>query len=60
MNKSDAIPIDEDFVVYTPSKNGAMRAISMSYAGDFRGGAINVCNCRCFITYYDEADEILT
>ena len=53
------IPIDEDFVVLTPTKYGAVERL-MKYAGDNRGGAINVCNCRCFSTYYDESDEIIT
>ena len=60
MDTGDSIPIDEDFVVLTPTKYGGMQPINMSYAGDSRGGAINVCNCRCFTTYYDEEDEILT
>ena len=58
MDTGKPIPIDEDFVVLTPTKYGAVEK-RMSYAGDSRGGAINVCNCRCFITYYDEEDEVI-
>jgi hypothetical protein len=52
------IPIDDDFEVFTPTKSGIPEKRYMAYAGDIRGGAINVCNCRCFSTYYDEEDEI--
>ena len=49
MSPKPAIPIDDDFIV---------RGQPMSYAGDPRGGALNVINCRCFIAYYDAEDEI--
>jgi len=31
----------------------------MGYAGDPRGGAKNVINCRCVIIYADEQDIVL-
>ena len=43
------IPIEEDFIV------GGAR---MGYAGDPRGGARNVINCRCVILYTSDLDEI--
>jgi uncharacterized protein with gpF-like domain len=41
------VDMNEDFIV------GGMR---MGFAGDSRGGAANVINCRCVITYADERD----
>jgi len=41
--------MDEDFIV------GGM---PMSFAGDSKGGAKNVVNCRCVIIYVDEQDII--
>jgi hypothetical protein len=38
LGKEAPIPLDQDFVV-----NGEF----MAYPGDPRGGAINVCNCKC-------------
>ena len=43
-------PMNEDFVV-----GGA----PMSYAGDPKGGARNVINCRCVIVYADAQDIVL-
>tara|TARA_R100000353_G_scaffold105396_1_gene76007 strand:- start:681 stop:1502 length:822 start_codon:yes stop_codon:yes gene_type:complete len=42
--------MNEDFLV-----GGAL----MSHAGDPRGGARNVINCRCVIIYVDEQDVVL-
>lgn len=50
-------PIDEPFIVPTPTKNGVIN-YRMRYTGDQNGGAANVCNCRCFTLYYDESDII--
>ena len=44
------VDMDEDFTV-----GGA----KMSFAGDPRGGARNVINCRCVIVYADEQDIVL-
>ena len=41
------VPMDEDFTI-----GGA----KMEYAGDPKGGAKNVVNCRCVIVYVDEED----
>lgn len=41
------VDMNEDFIV-----GGA----PMGFAGDSRGGASNVINCRCVITYADERD----
>ena len=41
------VDMDEDFTV------GGM---PMAFAGDSRGGAANVINCRCVIVYADERD----
>lgn len=41
------VDMNEDFIV------GGM---PMSYAGDPKGGAVNVINCRCVIIYADEQD----
>lgn len=43
------VGIDEDFIV-----NG----IPMGYAGDPRGGAGNIINCRCVILYVTPEDEV--
>jgi len=43
------VPIEEDFLV------GGAR---MSYAGDPKGGAKNVINCRCVILYTSDLDTI--
>ena len=43
-------PMNEDFIV-----GGA----PMAYAGDPKGGARNVINCRCVIIYADEQDVVL-
>lgn len=42
--------MDEDFFMPNGSR--------MSYAGDPRGGAANVVNCRCVILYIDSDDEV--
>lgn len=49
----------EDFEILTPTAGGGTRVAYMSYAGDTKGGSTNVINCRCFITRYDEDDEII-
>ena len=41
--------MDDDFVV---------GGLPMAYAGDARGGAKNVINCRCVIIYADENDIV--
>ena len=51
-------PIDEPFIVTTPTKNGPID-YRMQYTGDSNGGAANVCNCRCFTSYYDKDDEVI-
>lgn len=43
------VGLDEDFIV-----NG----IPMGYAGDPRGGAGNIINCRCVILYVTPEDEV--
>ena len=43
------VPMDEDFTV---------GGVPMSFAGDSRGGAKNVINCRCVILYADENDIV--
>ena len=43
------VDMDDDFTV---------GGVPMSYAGDSRGGAKNVINCRCVIIYADEQDLI--
>ena len=43
------VDMDDDFIV------GGIR---MDYAGDPKGGAANVINCRCVIIYADEQDII--
>ena len=43
------VDMDESFIV-----GGA----EMEYAGDSKGGARNVINCRCIIIYSDEADVV--
>ena len=44
------VNMDEDFIV-----GGA----PMGFAGDSKGGAKNVVNCRCIIIYTDEEDIVL-
>jgi hypothetical protein len=39
--------MNEDFIV---------GGVPMEYAGDPKGGASNVINCRCVIIYADERD----
>tara|TARA_R100000734_G_C3315934_1_gene108171 strand:+ start:683 stop:1507 length:825 start_codon:yes stop_codon:yes gene_type:complete len=41
------VDMSEDFIV---------GGVPMSFAGDSRGGAANVINCRCVIVYADERD----
>jgi hypothetical protein len=43
------VGMNEDFIV---------GGVPMSYAGDPKGGAKNVINCRCVIIYADEDDEV--
>lgn len=43
------VAMDEDFIV-----GGA----AMAHAGDSKGGARNVINCRCVIVYVDENDVV--
>lgn len=52
------VPIDDAFIVTTPTKNGPID-YRMQYTGDSNGGAANVCNCRCFTSYYDKDDEVI-
>jgi hypothetical protein len=47
------VGIDEDFEVIT-----AGIPIPMSYAGDPRGGAANVINCRCQVIYVEPDDVV--
>ena len=49
MNSKPPIPMNEDFVV---------GGVKMKYAGDPKGGAKNVINCRCVIIYIDEEDVV--
>ena len=49
MNGKPAIDMDEDFEV---------GGVKMKYAGDPKGGAKNVINCRCVVIYVDEEDLI--
>jgi len=58
MDSKKPIPIDEAFIVNTPTKNGNI-PYRMMYTGDSNGGAANVCNCRCFTSYYDKDDEVI-
>tara|TARA_R100001510_G_C7640374_1_gene198073 strand:- start:749 stop:1576 length:828 start_codon:yes stop_codon:yes gene_type:complete len=44
------VDMDEDFIV---------GGVPMAYAGDPKGGAKNVINCRCAIIYVDEEDVVL-
>jgi len=44
------VNMDEDFIV---------GGVPMSYAGDPKGGARNVINCRCIIIYAEATDEII-
>ena len=43
------VDMSEDFMV---------GGVPMKYAGDSRGGAKNVINCRCIIVYADERDMV--
>ena len=43
------VDMDEDFII---------GGKPMSFAGDTKGGAANVVNCRCVIIYVDEQDLI--
>ena len=43
------VTMDEDFSV---------GGIPMTYAGDPKGGAKNVINCRCVVIYVDKEDDI--
>ena len=43
------VAMDEDFIV---------GGVPMSHAGDSKGGARNVINCRCVIVYVDENDVV--
>ena len=43
------VSMDEDFII---------GGVPMSYAGDPRGGAANVCNCRCVVVYTDIRDSV--
>ena len=52
------VPIDDAFIVATPTKTGIID-YRMQYTGDSNGGAANVCNCRCFTSYYDKDDEVI-
>ena len=47
------------FIVNTPTKYGPYSIIECKYTGDSNGGAANVCNCRCFTSYYDKDDEVI-
>ena len=44
-----SVDMNEDFIV---------GGVAMGYAGDSKGGARNVINCRCIIIYADEADVV--
>jgi len=44
------VDMDEDFTI---------GGVPMEYAGDPKGGARNVVNCRCIIVYADAEDEIV-
>jgi uncharacterized protein with gpF-like domain len=50
---------DEKFEIITPQKGGSSFVALLDYAGDPNGGALNVINCRCFVTHYDDEDEII-
>ena len=43
------VTMDEDFII---------GGRPMSYAGDPKGGAVNVCNCRCVVIYVDARDSV--
>ncbi len=53
------VGMEEDFIIPTPVKGGAVEDRRLAYAGDPRGGPQNTINCRCVIVYYEEGDEIL-
>ena len=42
--------MEEDFIV---------GGVPMEYAGDPRGGAKNVINCRCAVIYVEDDEEII-
>ena len=44
------VPMEEDFIV---------GGVPMEYAGDPRGGAKNVINCRCAVIYVEDDEEII-
>ena len=41
------------------NENFIVGGSQMEYAGDAKGGARNVINCRCIIIYSDEQDVVL-
>jgi uncharacterized protein with gpF-like domain len=43
------VDMSEDFMI---------GGVPMGYAGDSKGGAKNVINCRCVIIYADERDLV--
>ena len=43
------VDMSEDFIV---------GGVQMGFAGDSKGGAKNVINCRCVIVYADERDMV--
>ena len=49
MANGQQVSMDEDFII---------GGRPMSYAGDPRGGAVNVCNCRCVVIYTDTRDSV--
>ena len=53
------VGMDEDFVIPTPVKGGAIEDRLLQYAGDPRGGPQNTINCRCVVVYFEEGDELL-
>lgn len=53
------VGMDEDFIIPTPVKGGAIEDRLLQYAGDPRGGPQNTINCRCVVVYFEEGDEIL-
>lgn len=53
------ILVEDDFLVFTPTKGGGIEERYMKYPGDVLGGGANVINCRCFAMYYDEDDVVV-
>ena len=53
------VGMDEDFIIPTPVKGGAVEDRLLQYAGDPRGGPQNTINCRCVVVYFEEGDELL-